>query len=664
MKFAAPSVRLEDGKVWLFRCSLLVLGFVIYGPWLRPGTLFGLDWATGPHLTLPPAIYGFGQGRAVTAPSVAVITLCHSILGVDITAVALFLSPLIMGFGMEKVLGKVPLAWLAAALFASLNPFVDERLGSGSFGVVFSLLCYPFVVKLAEDSACGNPISCVKLAVVICIGTALSPQFIFLGSFLAIAVIISARFGKNHSISVNRPLTGWLIGILTLIFLSAYWLFPLLLVGFPSYYRIGLADLNVFASRSDPVLGLYPNLLGLYGFWRPVAPLAKSVMTGWWLFLVALISMVLFGFATFLKLNRRLAWVLAFVGVAGLIASAGTQGPFGHVFLYFFKYVPGAKAFREPEKALALLVIAYAIFFGAGVHSLVSKVTSERLKILLAAFLFLIPFLYGITQVWGLWNSAKPIQYPVSWSQAQVITSKARGTILVLPWHEFQSYPFSGGRVIANPAPAFFSDPTLTSSNAEIPQLGNTSSDPREVWINRILSAGNRNKRVGQKLAPLGVRWIFLSRTTNWQQYSWLFNQPELKVYRNWHGAVLFQNTAWLGEVYATSPSGVRKQLIGWSPNPTYVAINKIVVPGSMITFTQPYSKGWKLGGLSPSRNFAGTNAFGPIVGSASKVVGVSFVIWQKVRIAVALSILTLVLSLVLVAVDRRRRRPGGLDSL
>ncbi|MGH7922562.1 MAG: hypothetical protein ACREQM_21865, partial [Candidatus Dormibacteraceae bacterium] len=121
------------------RVGLLILGVALYGPWLRPGSLLGYDWASGPNVKLPPALYGFGQGRAVGAPVAALYHFLTPLTaGVDPVAIALLLSPLMLGFGMEALLRDQPLAWFAAALLASVNPFVDERLGAASFGVVLA----------------------------------------------------------------------------------------------------------------------------------------------------------------------------------------------------------------------------------------------------------------------------------------------------------------------------------------------------------------------------------------------------------------------------------------------------------------------------------------------------------------------------------------------
>ncbi len=656
----------EKLNIWIFehrvlfaRLGLLILGVSIYGPWLRTGQLLGFDWISGPNWHLPPALYGLGQGRASVAPVAAFMHILNGIIGAGkATSVALLLSPLMLGFGMEKVLGKQPLAWFASALFASVNPFIDERLGSAAFGVTLSFVALPFVIALARDCESGRVAPCIKLAILIAVGTALSPQFLFLALLLTVLIVIIGRLGSRQPTQKQRCFVGWLTGGFLLLTLSAYWLVPVLVLGFPSYSRIGAADLAAFRSQADPHFGLYPNLIGLYGFFRPTSPLPKSILTGWWAFLLAILFLVVVGFRTMWsqRADRHLAISLSLAGLAGLITSAGTQGPFGGLFLILYRHVLGLRAFREPEKALALLAIAYAIFYGAATSSVMQRITTKIGKITFVVMLLALPVFYGITEFWGLAGSVSTVRFPPSWTAAQQITSASPGEILIFPWNQFQGYRFTQGRVVANPAPYFFSDSTIVSGNSQIPQLGDTSTDPREQWILKLISLGNGDTSVGRLLMPLGVKWVLLEKTANWRQYKWLYKQGGLVLVHEWKSLALFKNKYWSGELYSTAPNGSVTTLVGWSMSPTNVPIGKKIAPGSTLTLTLPYNPGWRIGGLVPTRNEAGTNTFGPIHNSIMRSKSVVFISWSYLRIIDATSLLALVISSVYLGVDRLRR--------
>ena len=597
---------------WMYRVALFFLGVALYGPWLRPGYLLGYDWPSGPRNRVSPAIYGLGQGRAPVAPLTELIRGLHHIsFGVDPIAVLLLLSPLILGLGMELIFPDRPLAWFAGALVLSVNPFVEQRLSVGSFGVVLAQNVFPFLVATARKSASGQIRASVATALVLAIGVAIYPQVLLPAAVLTVTIILAERWRNARRTPLTRAAGGWFVGIVVLAASSAYWVAPTLLTGVPAYQRIGSDDLRAFASQSDPHLGLFGNLLGLYGFWRPGIRSTKNVIGDWWLFLAAILLVVGYGTVMLLRRSdRRLVTPIAVSGLVGLALAAGAKGPTGGGFTFLYNNVPGFRSYREPEKALWLLEVAYAVFFGWGVVMLVHKLVTRLARLVFGAVLLGLPVVYGVAQFWGLNNGIAPAHYPASWYQAEKIIAASPGRILFFPWHAFQVYPFAGYRTIADPAPTFFSSDVLVSADSEMPNLGDDSTDPREGWVQHVEQVGMSNRRVGELLVPLGVRWVLLYHTTTWRSYDWLFHQDDVVLVRHWGDTDLFENVDWRGEAYETLPDGGTVKLAEKEASPTSIRLRGSVVPDSTLTLTEAYDPGWRISGYVPERNHAGTNDF------------------------------------------------------
>ena len=174
---------------------------------------------------------------------------------------------------------------------------------------------------------------------------------------------------------------------------------------------MGQASLDLYRTTGDPHLGLFTNVLGLYGFWRlgPGPELPKDAISGWPFLFVAILAIVLYGLwgvvrkpqkrnvisedtsgvrigndkektefnftkslceqqdVELLRRQRTFAFFWIFVGVSGFFLALGSQGPTGGLFTWSYNHIPFFAIMREPQKFLMLLALAYAVLFGWGV---------------------------------------------------------------------------------------------------------------------------------------------------------------------------------------------------------------------------------------------------------------------------------------------------------
>jgi hypothetical protein len=100
---------------------------------------------------------------------------------------------------------------------------------------------------------------------------------------------------------------------------------------------------------------------------------------------------------------------------------------------------------------------------------------------------------------------------------------------LDLPWHLYQSFPFAGNRVIANPAESSFSRDVISGDNLQVAAFQSNSTSARSNYLQTLFAHGGKIRNFGSLVAPLGVRYVVLSKTVDWSNYSWLTRQRDLK---------------------------------------------------------------------------------------------------------------------------------------
>ncbi len=152
---------------------------------------------------------------------------------------------------------------------------------------------------------------------------------------------------------------------------------------------------------------------------------------------------------------------------------------------------------------------------------------------------------------WGFAGQVKPAHYPASWAEAdRIMDARGPGRVLVFPWHLYTVWSFSDGRIVANPAPAFFAREVLAGDEAGFRSVGTQSPDPFSRYVGDLLRSRQEIRWLGHLVAPLGVRFVVLMEEADWQEYGFLSRQHDLvPVYRS-DRLVLFENQAWRGEVF------------------------------------------------------------------------------------------------------------------
>jgi len=575
---------------------------------------------------------------------------------------------------------------IAATTLYVVNPFAYERMLAGQSYFVLGYALLPLLLSLLTSSSLGlvRPIAAgLLLALLI----ALAPHFVLIAGLLVLVLLVARLVSRNWA-----ELRQLGLSLLVTIGASLYWLIPLARVA-SGLRRVGPADLQAFRTASDPKFGLLPNVLGLYGFWRPEWPLSKDNLVGWPLFLLAILAVAAVGLAVALQSEglRSVAILVVLAGILGLLLAMGAQGPTGAAFQWLFQHVPAFRIMREPQKFLALLALAYAVLFGLGVEAVRTGAGSAWTRKLAVVVVMVLPCLYCFRMFWGFAGYVRPSPFPSSWAQADQLMGDGPDSVLVLPWEQYVPFPFTQERVVANPLRWYFRRQAVAGDAVGLGGVQPRAANPVSAYVRYLVARGGQIHAFGNLVAPLDVKYIVLAKVAEWRTYGWLYRQRDVRLVREWKDLALFENSRPVAPVY--SP-GQMLRLNRWEQvlaladrvrladyaievrhrqdrslseaNPKSSHSRSLSVdasgpiwyrvedsPGRMLVFAQPFDAAWSYGGLRPFPNLAATNLFR--VGTPRPGQTIEYTRWRLVRIGYLLAGLVVGLALSIAALHKRR---------
>jgi hypothetical protein len=720
----------------------IVIGLGVCAPLLIGDRLFLLDWTVGPHVVLvTPGALGLNGGLTTGVGGSIVVDLLNRVVGGASTWLPMLAFFPIATVGAGRLAGRSRWSRVAAGTLYAVNPFVFNRLFVGHFALLIGYALLPFAIKAASRSLSSPSLRWTVPALWWAGLTSLSPHFAWIYGVVIVGVIVVALLMKQHPL---RRVAGWFatcVGAFAV--MSAYIILPNSSTNLPT--QVGAVSLDLYRTNGDPHLGLFANVAALYGFWRtgPGPELPKNVITGWPFIMFAILVIVGVGAWSAIgrrsitneamssekgseqallsrqplakaKVSnvdngaddhsiqfdqRRMAYLLLFVGVIGYFLALGNQGPTGWLFLWMYNHVPFFSIMREPQKFLMLLALAYAVLFGWGVERLSqSDISPSRFGAVVTTFLLSValPLGYCATIFDGLAGQVTSSTLPSAYQQADDVMGTGVGNVLVLPWHIYMEYPFTNGRVIANLGPTTFRRNVISGDNVQADDVETQSTSPRSAYLVQLFNDGAKTERFGELVRPLGVQYVVLSKTVDWPSYSFLNHQKDLKLILDNQSLEVWRNLAYegVGQRVAklTSVSGISglltlaksnelgagavitsrsKNSSGSSgavaKNATHVgsstprSVHQLSpvayrissgTPG-WVTVDATYQRGWSLNGRAATSTAEGT----VLVRVGAKGGILEFTPWRMVRLGYIVSAGVFIALVLVLAVEPRRRK-------
>ena len=195
-------------------------------------------------------------------------------------------------------------------------------------------------------------------------------------------------------------------------------------------------------------------------------------------------------------------------------------GPFAGIFNWCFDNIPFFKGYREPQKFIGLLILAYSYLGAIGVQWLAGTIKdqfrSQRGRragySITITILMLLPIAYTYPMFWGFDNQLRVVSYPADW----------------------------------NPSQLFFEKPIIKGDTLEF----GSSFDQNVPAINKAIEAQVLNHAAlltdaGPRLAQLNVKYILLAKTEELPDYGWLNRQPDLELLSDGSTLQVYLNRSW-----------------------------------------------------------------------------------------------------------------------
>lgn len=527
-----------------------VLALAILLPLLGRGYVLTLDMVFTPNLPMPESIgnnflwYKFLHVLNLFIPSdILQKIMLLAILGLS----GLGMHYLVRYIQMSKNAANEFAAWGAyiAGTLYMINPFTYSRFMAGQYGVLLGYALLPFFARaLLRFSTVPTLSRGLGLGLWLTVIGILSLHTLGLAIVLIIAslAICVWRCRDNRRITLSA-LLYWLAGIALFIVASGYWLFPLV-AGTSNQSQAAMSfstgDQQAFATVGNGWAGKLGNVLQLQGFWaesEAMYLLPQEQLPGWMLVVLGIWVLVGLGVAWTIRHHRDIAFMYIGAGVlAILLAIVGTGN--SHVL----------SGFREPQKFIGLLALAYSIFAGLGAAALLHKAKkhSETLCNVAAIFVLLLPILFMPTMFWGFAGQLSPRQYPPDWYSVNDWLNQDHTSfrVLSLPWHLYMHYPFAG-RIIANPTEDFFDKPTLVSNELEHKKASPTSPNADKKQLTKLLPAAADNPGFGDELSALDIKYVLLAKTYDYKEYAYLDHHPDLQLVMETRNLKLYRNLAY-----------------------------------------------------------------------------------------------------------------------
>jgi hypothetical protein len=525
-------------KKYLPYAIYLTVALAVILPLFGHGYVFLLDMVFPPDLSVPiiandiipthypirAILYGFGL-----------------ILGAPLTVkLLLSLTLLLPGVAMYRLARKHMATELAvlAGLIYMMNPWVYERFFSGQWLVMAGYGFLPIFISYIERVlASPTRRHVAKLTIVVALYPIISLHFAYV-AFLFGSVYVIGWLWKHHA-RITRSM--WfntfkiILAIITVgLVVNSYWLYGALHKDESTYQQIVQMDFRAFETQSDETLGIYPNVLGLYGFWSSDQVLPKEENKLWWIVPLIFLGLSLYGFMKGLRARNVLATVLGVMFIPVVVITVGYGSTLSrHVVDFLLNVLPGFKGLRETEKLGGLIAFAYAILVPFGVSFVNKKYFGDTRRNLQIACVCIacLTLLSVHSMFWGYKGAITPSGYPADWYEARsYLESQTDAEALLLPWHNYLSISFADYRRIVNPAISFFGIPVISSTTTGNAYLDSTRVSDWDKFVTLVVQGVTPLPEALEILRANNVTHIIVLKEADWQKYARIAPSDELTI--------------------------------------------------------------------------------------------------------------------------------------
>lgn len=479
--------------------GVLALAVLVLAPVLfHRGVVLVGDMTFVPRQPWKAAWLGLDGSVPRAVPADAVVSVLTHLIPGDLLQKLILLGILLgAGLGMLRAVAVLlpqasRLAGFAAAALYLWNPYVDERLGIGHWGLLLGYAVMPWLLLAAYDVRAGRPGAGARLTLALAVAAIGSPTGGIVAAVLATVVGIDPR----------RRIT-WAMTIVPSVLVNLPWFVPGALASGQSADPAGV---RAFAAHADGPFGVAGSLATFGGIWKAgvVAPERDS----WLLVLIALA----FTLAAMVAMARqRRLFALAAVGY--LLALLPATGPGADLVRTLVEHVPGAGLLRDSQKWLLPFVLVACLGFALVTEKVIAAARANGLGPRLAGtVLALAPLVLLPSLAWGLAGRYEPVTMPGEWATVAHLLddqpADQRRTV-VLPFSAYQRLSWNH-RAALDPAIRAFGGQIVTDDRLATSTTTVAGDSAAAAKIATALADG---RPLAPMLGEVGVRYVLLEKS-------------------------------------------------------------------------------------------------------------------------------------------------------
>ncbi len=463
-------------------------------------------------------------------------------------------------------------AWLIGSIFYMYNHFllqgwfIAERTKFSLYIALPLVLAFLIKVYLHKISPLRGALF-VGLVLFFLNGGGFIPLYgaIFISWLTALVYFIYITPTKEN---IKRLLSFTLLSVVITILLDSFWFIPYLYNTLHSY-----SNSLAIAGGIDGVKGwiqtisqntTYNNLLRLQGIqeWyvNPVHPYAKNYLENPILIMVSFILPILaYMSIIFIKdtFLRRFVLFFGLLSLVGMVFSAGSQPPFGVLYLFLVEHLPGFAIFRTPfYKFAPALWIAYSFLIGVTINYLLLNtrfLPAKFLKlavggVVLAIVAYSFPFMTGVFFDYEPGVKTTRVTYPAyinTFNQNLEPFVNQNNRILLVP-------ELSSNLNIEAYDWGYWSLASVTSLMSNVSFISNNSSleEPEKNLVNIVYTKLLAGDPIWTKAAAmLSIDGFLVRRDFQWDQKNYETAKPEeyeKKLIESGHVTKKFEDGDWV----------------------------------------------------------------------------------------------------------------------
>lgn len=302
--------------------------------------------------------------------------------------ILLFLLPGLSIFYLVKTLAKNRKSFYLSGLISSslymfnLYLVLDPILSGYRLVQIFLPLMLALWIKGLEepDFSIKYPIY-IGIISIFFTSSNMNPPVVSIIFLTLFSYLIFYFLNNRNKAKIAHCLKFATMTIIIVILLNLWWI----IVYFPNAIQISqsMHKVKEFAAlETGPFLEFF-RFLGQWG-WKlkgyelPYFPYADYYDNFPLLFLTFFLSVFIFSSILFLRKNKNILYFL-FLALLGLFLVKGTHPPFGEIYSFFYKNVPGFWTFREPYTKFTLLnIFSFSILLGYSVDGIINFIKNSN----------------------------------------------------------------------------------------------------------------------------------------------------------------------------------------------------------------------------------------------------------------------------------------------